>query len=79
MQAPDGTMKQIDAKTYNDTERLKDLIKERKELPVGLVYMPVFRVGEICQMKGGWFRIQSFGKRFIKLECITKPGNLIKK
>lgn len=37
---------------------------------------PVFRIGEVLEIRGGRFRVQAMGRRFIRLEGL--PGTRVK-
>ena len=65
MQQDDGTMKEMVCRSLID----QMAILKNPDL--------VFSVGEQVKVKGGDFRIKSFGKRFIILEGL--PGTRIRK
>ena len=65
MQQDDGSMKKLDLNRFEDLRAME----KNPNL--------TFKVGEVVKIKGGDFRIKSFGKRFIVLEGL--PGTRIEK
>ena len=64
-----------------DTGKLAELADDSQEskneaIPEEKHQGEVFHVGELLELKGGIFRIRSFGKRFMTLEGM--PGTRIK-
>ena len=54
--------------SFSNQDELEEL---RKAVGEG----PVFRVGELLEIKGGQFRIKSIGRKFLHLEGV--PGTKI--
>lgn len=55
-----------------ETGRLEPITKERSEVE-GAAGKPVFHVGEIVQVNGGWFRIRKITRKDLVLRGIPAP------
>jgi hypothetical protein len=63
----DGTMRLM---TALEEKKMKDTLREGNALPDR-----IFQIGEVLEVRGAWFRVQSINPRGMRLKAVRKPEN----